>query len=140
MLAARRPTSIPIHRPRHADAAVAATLRRILLAGSGPVSRAEAEALFDLHDAVAGGANHIEFERLFMNAIVHHLLARAEHAVPERRECLIAVSPWTNMRGKTLNRDDQAWLASRIMRDGKPTAAERVLLQFFADGAGECAA
>jgi hypothetical protein len=39
-----------------------------------------------------------------------------------------------------LSSDDRAWLASRIMRDGKPTIAERALLQFFADGAGECAA
>jgi hypothetical protein len=136
----RRPSSIPIPRPHSADGAVAATLRCILFAGSGAVSRAEAEALFDLHDAVAGGTNHAEFERLFINAIVHHLLARGSHAVPERRGCLAAAAPWANMQGKVLGGDDQAWLASRIMRDGKPTVAERALLQFFAGGAGECAA
>jgi hypothetical protein len=135
-----RRSSIPILRPRSADASAAAALRRILFAGKGAVSRAEAEALFDLHDAVADGANHAEFERLFINAVVHHLLARAEQVVPERRECLAAVSSWTGIRGKVLNRDDRAWLASRIMRDGKPTVAERALLHFFSDGSSECAA
>ena len=74
------------HFSRAIDAEDVRFLRRVLEAAGGtagmPVSRAEAEALFDLHDAAAAGSSDSSFHDLFCKAIANHLIAASGHAVP----------------------------------------------------------
>jgi hypothetical protein len=108
-------------------------IRRILRAGAGAVTRLEAECLFDLHDATAGADNDPGFEDLFFKAIANHLAAAAGHKTASRERALAADERTEPAR---LGPDEAAWLASRIMRDGRPTAVEHALLRLF----GECTA
>lgn len=136
------------HFSRMIDAHGVHLLSRVLTAAGGrfgdAVSRVEAEALFDLHDAVAAGANHAAFNVLFYRAIAHHLIAESGSAVLARREMLTfdpEAAPresdgrWALPSGCAdavlLDADHTAWLASRIMRDGRPTPAEHALLRLF---------
>jgi hypothetical protein len=134
------------HFSRTVDAEDVALLARMLAAAGGasgvPVSRTEAEALFDLHDAVAGGANHRSFDELFFKAVAHHLLAIVGVAVPVRREMLQSelelAGRLAGGKGHTLlGPDETAWLAGRIMRDGRATRAEYLLLQLFSGEPGD---
>ena len=123
------------HFSRVVDAEDVALLARILeLAGGAlacPVSRPEAEALFDLHDAIAGSATDAGFADLFTGAIASYLLGSAgvppvtRLAQPE----FAAAAP--------LGAEQSTWLSSRILRDGRPTPAEFSLLRLFAGGPGD---
>ena len=68
------------HYSRVLDARDVALLRQILEAGTGAVSAEEAEALFDLHDAVAGSQNDASFDDLFFRAVTNYIGRRG--AVP----------------------------------------------------------
>jgi len=104
-------------------------LRRILEIGKGPVSAEEAEALFDLHDAVAAGESHSSFEDLFFRAITNHVQGASGCETPMRTQAL-AREPWRDA-GRNIIAECAAWLSSRIMRDGRPTGAERSLLRLL---------
>ncbi len=138
VLAHKRPAStvrLFLHRAIDSEAVV--LVRRIVLGCAGQVnrmvSRAEAEALFDLHDLTAGGENDADFDDLFFKAVVHHLIGASGARVPPRDAALArhsdfpAIAPGMVLLGP----EDTAWLASQIMRDGRPTAAEFRLLHFF---------
>jgi hypothetical protein len=134
------------HFSRTIDAGDVAMLAHMLISAGGvsgaPVSRAEAEALFDLHDAVAGGANDRGFDELFFKSIAHHLLAGIGAAVPGRREMLQSEIELAGRLAQgnaqtSLGPDQTAWLAGRIMRDGRATRAELLLLQLFSDEPGD---
>ena len=122
------------HFSRVLDAGDVAFLRRVLEAGAGasgmPVSRAEAEALFDLHDATAGGANDPGFDELFYRAVASHLLAASGHAGLDRRAALAGETP---LPRASLEPEQAAWLAEHIMRDGRATTAELMLLALIGE-------
>ncbi len=146
------------HFSRVIDAEDVVLIARVLHSAGGesgqPVSRAEAEALFDLHDAAAAGSNAPAFDDLFFKAIANHLAAAAGHKVAPRSEMLAPDPrlaerrsvfgrpqvdeeagfrlPAGSLDSTALGADETAWLASRIMRDGRPTAAEYALLRLFA--------
>lgn len=134
-------SSVRLNVKRAVDFESAALVRRILLGSAGqsarPVSREEAEALFDLHDLAAGGANDADFDDLFLKAVAHHLIAHAGGHVPPRREALARQSSFPSGMPVSLTGDETAWLASQIMRDGRPTKTEFALLQYFTRGAGD---
>ncbi len=118
------------HFSRTVDAEDAALLYRILVAAGGaegrPVSRAEADALFDLHDATARSHNATAFNDLFYRAIANYTLAASGHALEPRKD---ALSPEHVLSAQFRpNAEQAAWLAERIMRDGKPTLPEFELL------------
>jgi hypothetical protein len=118
------------HFSRTMDADDTALLYRILVAAGGaegrPVSREEADALFDLHDATARSQNDAAFNELFYRAIANYTLAQSGHALEPRKE---ALSPEHVLSSRMRPRAEQAaWLSERIMRDGKPTLAEFELL------------
>ncbi len=115
------------------DARDVARLRRILEAGTGPVSPEEAEALFDMHDAFAGRSNHGSFDDLFFRAITNYLLSASRRDTLPRKQAL-SREPRRDA-GKDIEAECAAWLATRIMRDGRPTFAERALLALMEDGA-----
>ena len=134
------------HFSRMIDAGDVSMLAHMLTAASGiagvPVSRAEAEVLFDLHDAVAGGANDPAFDELFFKAIANHLLAAVGVAVPMRNEMLKSDMGYAERLaggdGRTLlGAEETAWLQGRIMRDGRATRAEFLLLKFFSGEPGD---
>lgn len=107
-----------------------ALLTRVLKSAAGkadaPVSRLEAEALFDLHDAVAAKKNHASFDLLFFRAIANFLLGESGQEKQPRAKAL-AREPRRDA-GEGISPEARAWLYARIMRDGRPTAAERSLL------------
>jgi hypothetical protein len=121
------------HYSRVLDAHDVMMLRRIIEAGKGAVSAEEAEALFDLHDAVAGARNHPSFDDLFFRAITNYLLAASGRETPARTQAL-AREPRRDA-GESIGAESAAWLSSRIMRDGRPTPAERALLTLMDKGA-----
>jgi hypothetical protein len=87
----------PVHRgsdlkPGQIGEAEVSLIRRILYASAGAdgaaISRAEAEMLFDLNDAVSGKDNHPSWRALFVNAIANYLMAARVSAAPGREEAL----------------------------------------------------
>jgi hypothetical protein len=141
VIAGRGPaSSVRLNLKRAVDPESAATIRRILLGAAGqssrPVSREEAEALFDLHDLAAGGDNDPGFDDLFVKAIAHHLIAAAGRDVPGRRDALARHADFPGgAQAALLSADEIAWLSSQIMRDGRPTKPEIALLRYFAGDA-----
>lgn len=105
-------------------------LTRVLKCAAGkpdaPVSRLEAEALFDLHDAVAAKQNHASFDALFCRAIANFLLGESGREKLSRAKAL-SRDPRRDA-GEGVSPEARAWLYTRIMRDGHPTAVERSLL------------
>lgn len=118
------------HFSRTVDAEDAAQLYRILIAAGGtegrPVTREEADALFDLHDATARSQNDTAFNDLFFRSIANYTLAQSGHALEPRKD---ALSPEHVLSSQTRPSSEMAaWLSERIMRDGRPTLAEFELL------------
>jgi hypothetical protein len=120
------------HFSRVVDGKDTAFLYRILVAAGGAggvaVSREEAEALFDLHDATARSTNDPAFDGLFYRAIAHHALHASGEEVAPRQ---VALAPGGALTNSTPNAEQAAWLSERIMRDGRPTMAEFELLRFL---------
>lgn len=71
-------------------------IRRIIYAFGGDgniaVTRAEAEVLFDINDAIADQPVNPQFTDLFVKAILNALMAASGYAVPSREEALKAES------------------------------------------------
>jgi len=120
------------HFSRVIDGEDTALLYRILIAAGGAdgvaVSREEAEALFDLHDATARSTNDPAFDGLFYRAIAHHALHASGEEVAPRQA---ALTPGGALTNSAPNAEQAAWLSERIMRDGRPTMAEFELLRFL---------
>lgn len=145
------------HFSRMIDEQDVALLRRLLIAGGGregrPIMRVEAEALFDLHDVVAPDANDAGFEDLFFKAVASHLIGEAgrprcemlspDPRLADRSEAVRIAdeadySLPAGVAPVRLGTDEVAWLASHIMRDGRPTGAEFALLRLFGDATAGC--
>jgi hypothetical protein len=114
-----------IHFSRTIDAGDTALITRILNAGSDAVSRAEAEALFEIHEAAHERADHGRFDDLFAKAIAHHVMAAAGHPVPPRA---VALAPTTALAdwaapGEVGGEGDIAWLEIRLRRKARNCAS-----------------
>lgn len=77
-------------------------LRRILYAfggdGSVAVTRAEAEVLFEINDAVSGGSENPAWSDLFVKAVANVIMSASGYAVPTREEALRREA-WLESRG-----------------------------------------
>lgn len=77
-------------------------IRRILYAfggdGNVAVTRAEAEVLFEINDAVAGGVPNPAWSDLFVKAVANVIMASSGYAVPTREEAL-RHEAWLESRG-----------------------------------------
>jgi hypothetical protein len=111
-----------IHFSRALDAQDAAWCVRILTAmavADEPVSRAEAEALFEINAAASERSDNGRFDDLFAKAIVHHAASASGFPVPSRT---IALSPDTAIescaptRAACLDIEVLEWIASRTRR------------------------
>ena len=109
-----------IHFSRCIDDTDTATVNRILLAGDRqPVTRAEADALFDINDAAFERTDGGAFADLFVKAIAHHVLASAGHAVPSRATAIAATTELADWAVAEVDvADVSAWLMARLRRCG----------------------
>jgi hypothetical protein len=118
-----------IHFSRTIDADDASLCARILvLAGhhGAPVSRAEADVLFDINAVGTERCDRGRFDDLLAKAVMHHVVSASGRQVPlqvPRRE--VALAPEHPLNGWTsavdLNGDVGAWLSTHL-RELKPSS------------------
>ena len=114
-----------IHFSRTIDSGDTALITRILHAGNDAVSRAEAEALFEIHEAAFERADHGQFDDLFAKAIAHHVMAAAGRPVPPRAVALApatALADWAAPDQFAIGGEVAGWLETRMRRKGRPCA------------------
>lgn len=90
------------------DATEVTQLREVMLE-DGVIDREEADALFEINDAVTGNANDLSWEEFFVEAITSHVLEDE-------------TSPGV------IDQGEGDWLASKIEGDGEVDAVETALL------------
>src|SRR6476661_1392736 len=109
-----------IHFSRALDADDAAWCARILTATAvehQPVSRAEAEALFEINDAAAERSDNGRFDDLLAKAIVHHAASAAGLPVPARTVALspeTAIESWGPTKAVGVDTEVLQWIASQM--------------------------
>jgi hypothetical protein len=109
-----------VHFSRALDAADAAWCVRILTAAAvdhEPVSRAEAEALFEIDEAAAERSDDGRFEDLLAKAVVHHAASVSGFAVPPRTVALSAetsIESWAPTRAANVDTEVLEWIASQM--------------------------
>jgi hypothetical protein len=109
-----------IHFSRALDADDAAWCARILTASAvehQPVSRAEAEALFEINDAATDRSDEGRFDDLLAKAVVHHAASVSGLAVPPRTVALspeTAIESWAPKRAVGVDSEVLEWIASQM--------------------------
>ena len=109
-----------IHFSRSLDADDVAWCARILTAAAvadEPISRAEAEALFEINDAGADRDDNGLFDDLLAKAVVHHAAAASGLPVPPRAIALSPDTPienWAPTRAVGVNVEVLEWIASQM--------------------------
>jgi hypothetical protein len=124
-----------IHFSRALDARDAAWCACILTAtavADEPVSRAEAEALFEISAAAADRSDNGQFDDLFAKAIVHHAVSASGLPVPSRTIALspdTAIESWALTRAAGLDIEVLEWIAGQILGKlrGNPTVTKLVV-------------
>jgi hypothetical protein len=113
-----------VHFSRALDADDAAWCERILTATAvehEPVSRAEAEALFEINDAAAERSDGGRFDDLLAKAVVHHAASVSGLPVPPRTVALsreTAIESWAPVQATGVDIEALRWIASQMR--GKP--------------------
>src|SRR6187455_2304745 len=109
-----------IHFSRTLDGLDAAWCARILTATAvehQPVSRAEAEALFEINDAASERSDEGVFDDLLAKAVVHHAASASGLAVPPRTVALspdTAIESWAPTHANSVDVAVLQWLASQM--------------------------
>jgi hypothetical protein len=109
-----------VHFSRALDAFDAAWCARILTATAvdrQPVSRAEAEALFEINDAAAERSDNGLFDDLLAKAVVHHAASASGLPVPPRTVALspeTAIESWASTRAVGVNTEVLEWIAGQM--------------------------
>jgi hypothetical protein len=109
-----------VHFSRALDADDAAWCARILTASAvehQPVSRAEAEALFEIDDAAAERSDNGRFDDLLTKAVVHHAASASGLPVPSRTVALspeTAVESWAPRQAVNVDTEVLEWIASQM--------------------------
>lgn len=120
-----------VHFSRALDADDVAWCARILTAApvlNQPVSRAEAETLFEINDAAADRSDDGRFDDLFAKAIVHHAASASGLPVPSRE---VALSPetdiesWAPTKAIGVNIEVLEWIAGQMR--GKRRSNRRLM-------------
>ncbi len=123
-----------VHFSRALDADDAAWCVRILNAAANtnePVSRAEAETLFEINKAATERSDDGRFDDLFTKAIVHHAAAASGLPVPPRS---IALSPetsiesWAPTTAVGVNTEVLEWIAGQMRGTRRNNRALAVLV------------
>ena len=130
-----------MHFSRALDAHDAAWCARILTATAvehQPVSRAEAEALFEINNAAAERSDDGRFDDLLAKAVVHHAASESGLPVPPRTVALspdTAIESWAPAHGG-VDIEVLEWIASQMR--GKPRS-NRTLMTLVATIVGVAA-
>src|SRR3954462_4567338 len=109
-----------VHFSRALDAFDAAWCARILTATAvddQPVSRAEAEALFEINDAGAERSDEGRFDDLLAKAVVHHAASASGLPVPPRSVALsreTAMETWAPIRAIGVDTEVLEWIAGQM--------------------------
>ena len=109
-----------VHFSRALDADDAAWCARILTATAvehQPVSRAEAEALFEINDAAAERSDDGVFDDLLAKAVVHHAASASGLPVPPRTVALspdTAIESWAPTQAVGVDIAVLQWLAGQM--------------------------
>src|ERR1700726_1770055 len=109
-----------VHFSRALDADDAAWCARILTATAvehQPVSRAEAEALFEINDAAAERSDDGRFDDLLAKAVVHHAASASGLPVPPRTVALspeTAIESWAPTQAVGVDTEVLEWIASQM--------------------------
>jgi hypothetical protein len=131
-----------IHFSRALDAHDVAWCARILTATAvehQPVSRAEAEALFEINDAAAERSDNGRFDDLLAKAVVHHAASAAGLPVPPRTAALApntAIESWAPKRAVSVDTEVLHWIASQMRRNPR---GNQTLMALVAAVAGAAA-
>src|SRR3981189_3318331 len=131
-----------VHFSRALDADDAAWCARILTATAvehQPVSRAEAEALFEINDAAAERSDNGRFDDLLAKAVVHHAAAASGLPVPSRAVALspdTAIESWAPAKAAGVDTEILEWIA-RQMRGKR--RSNRTLMRLVATIVGAAA-
>src|SRR6266853_3340367 len=109
-----------MHFSRALDPDDASLCARILRAAGGeagaPVTRLEANVLFDIDAAAAERTDDGRFDNLLVKSVAHCALAEAGHKVPPRRVALAPateLSSWTD-RSTDIDGEIVVWIASHV--------------------------
>ncbi len=111
-----------VHFSRALDADDTAWCARILTATAvehQPVSRAEAEALFEIDDAAAERSDDGRFDDLLAKAVVHHAASASGLPVPPRTVALspeTAIESWAPTEAAGVDTEVLHWIASQMRR------------------------
>src|SRR3981081_1032926 len=122
-----------IHFSRALDADDAAWCARILTATAvehQPVSRAEAEALFEINDAAAERSDDGRFDDLLAKAVVHHPASPSGLPVPPRTVALspeTAIESWAPTQAVSVDTEVLEWIASQMLR--RPRSKRTLMTQ-----------
>src|SRR5271154_2157268 len=128
-----------VHFSRELDADDAAWCARILTASAvehQPVSRAEAEARFEIGAAATERSDDGRFDDLLAKAVAHHATSEAGLPVPPRT---VALSPdtdiesWAPAQAHGVNTEVLEWIASEM---GGKRRSNRTLMAIVATRAG----
>jgi hypothetical protein len=109
-----------VHFSRELDADDAAWCARILTATAvahQPVSRAEAEALFEINDAATERSDNGRFDDLLAKAVVHHAASVSGLPVPSRTVALspeTAIESWAPAKSVGVDTEVLNWIASQM--------------------------
>jgi hypothetical protein len=109
-----------VHFSRCLDADDAAWCARILTAAAvehQPVSRAEAEALFEINDAAAERSDEGRFDDLLAKAVVHHAASASGLPVPPRTVALApetAIESWAPTQAIGVDTEVLEWIAGQM--------------------------
>ncbi len=123
-----------VHFSRELDAADAAWCRRILTApalAQSPVSRAEAETLFQIDEAASERSDAGQFDDLFAKAVVHHTAAASGFKVPPRSVALAAdtaIDRWAPPRAAEVDIQVLEWLSRQMRSNRRPNATLMTLI------------
>jgi hypothetical protein len=124
-----------VHFSRELDADDAAWCARILTATAvehQPVSRAEAETLFEINDAATERSDDGRFDDLLAKAVVHHAASASGLPVPPRTVALspeTAIDSWAPTQAVGVDSEVLEWIASQMR--GK-RRSNRVLMALVA--------
>src|ERR1700732_5209150 len=99
------------------DADWGARIRTASAVEHEPVSRAEAEALFEINDAATERSDDGRFDDLLAKAIVHHAASASGLPVPPRTIALspeIAIESWAPTKAVGVDTEVLEWIASQM--------------------------
>jgi hypothetical protein len=130
-----------VHFSRTLDPADAALCARILEGAGGtaglPVTRHEADVLFDIDAAAAERTDNGRFGDLFVKSIAHCALAQAGHKVPPRQIALAPATELTSWANRSTGVDGEilTWIACQV-RNKKRLKSTLTGLSEFLNGIG----